>query len=218
MKEIAIDSAALLCAWVPWVTLGNLGCPAELCYFSRALILQTSSMEYCMNQTHSVLSSPSHSSARAQNLRIAVVSSTWHQELVGQAVKALLSELQKHSVPPERVDKFEVPGAFEIPLFAKRLAERGRFDAIVACALVVDGGIYRHEFVASAVIDGLMRVQLDTGVPVISVVLTPQHFHEHGDHQRFFTNHLQIKGVEAAHACLNAVAALRELEALPLAA
>ena len=171
-----------------------------------------------MNQTSSVLNSASHSIANLPNIRIAVVAANWHQELVGQAVTALLSELEKHSVPPERVDKFEVPGAFEIPLVAKRLAHSGRYDAIVACALVVDGGIYRHEFVASAVIDGLMRVQLDTDVPVLSVVLTPQHFHEHADHQRFFAQHLQTKGVEAAHACLRTVAALRRLEDWPLAA
>ena len=77
-------------------------------------------------------------------------------------------------------------GAFEIPLHAMRLAESGTYDAIVAAGLVVDGGIYRHEFVADAVIGGLMRVQLDTGVPVISAVLTPHHFHEHETHRAFF--------------------------------
>ena len=65
-------------------------------------------------------------------------------------------------------------------------------------ACVVDGGIYRHEFVADAVIGGLMRVQLDTGVPVISAVLTPHHFHEHETHRAFFFEHLETKGAEAA--------------------
>ena len=57
------------------------------------------------------------------------------------------------------------PGAFEIPLHAKRLATSGRYAAVVGAGLVVDGGIYRHEFVADAVVNGLMRVQLDTDVP-----------------------------------------------------
>ena len=95
---------------------------------------------------------------------------------------------------------FEVPGAFEIPLTAKRLALTGRYRAIVAAGLVVDGGIYRHEFVATAVIDGLMRVQLDTDVPVFSVVLTPHHFHEHDEHIDYFTKHFVKKGAEAANA------------------
>ena len=73
------------------------------------------------------------------------------------------------------------------------------------------GGIYRHDFVAHAVIDGLMRVQLDTGVPVISAVLTPHHFHEHAEHRRYFSEHFVVKGGEAARACLATVAALARL-------
>jgi len=102
-----------------------------------------------------------------------------------------------------------VPGAFEIPLLAKKLAQTGRYDAIVACALVVNGGIYRHEFVTTAVIDGLMRVQLDTEVPVMSAVLTPRDFHEHEEHVRFFREHFVKKGTEVAQACLATMAHLR---------
>ena len=100
-----------------------------------------------------------------------------------------------------------MPGAFEIPLLAQRLARSGRYDAIVACGLVVNGGIYRHEFVADAVVSGLMQVQLETGVPVFSVVLTPLNFHESDEHQRFFAEHFVIKGQEAARACMQTLAA-----------
>ena len=91
-----------------------------------------------------------------------------------------------------------MPGAFEIPLLAQRLARTGRYDAIVAFGLVVNGGIYRHEFVGAAVIDALMRVQLDTEVPVLSAVLTPRDFHEHEEHRRFFAEHFVKKGVNWA--------------------
>jgi 6,7-dimethyl-8-ribityllumazine synthase len=64
-----------------------------------------------------------------------------------------------------------------MPLHAKLLAKSGRYAGIVAAALVVDGGIYRHEFVAQSVVSGLMQVQLETEVPVFSVSLTPHHFH-----------------------------------------
>jgi 6,7-dimethyl-8-ribityllumazine synthase len=67
---------------------------------------------------------------------------------------------------------------------------------------VVNGGIYRHEFVASAVIDGLMRVQLDTNVPVLSAVLTPRDFHEIEEHKSFYREHFVKKGQEVANACL----------------
>lgn len=146
--------------------------------------------------------------------RIAVVSSAWHSDIVQRGARSFVAELAQHQIPPGQVDEFEVPGAFEIPLQALRLAQSGRYDAIVACGLVVDGGIYRHDFVASAVIDGLMRVQLDTRVPVLSVVLTPKEFHEHEVHQKFFEDHLVKKGVEAAHACVRTLANQRALASL----
>jgi 6,7-dimethyl-8-ribityllumazine synthase len=145
--------------------------------------------------------------------RIAVISSSWHRDIVQQARDALLAELARNGVPAAQVDEFEVPGAFEIPLHAKKLARSGRYAAIVACALVVNGGIYRHEFVAAAVIDGLMRVQVDTEVPVLSAVLTPRDFHEHDDHHRFFREHFVKKGTEVARACLATIANLRAIEA-----
>ena len=58
-----------------------------------------------------------------------------------------------------------------------------------------------------------MRVQLDSGVPVISAVLTPHHFHEHGAHASFFSSHFEVKGREAARACADTVAALERLPA-----
>ncbi|HYC81329.1 MAG TPA: 6,7-dimethyl-8-ribityllumazine synthase [Solirubrobacterales bacterium] len=143
--------------------------------------------------------------------RIAFVQSCWHREIVDQCRDAFLAELEERGVGRGAVDLFEVTGAFEIPLHAKRLAESGRYRAVVAAGLVVDGGIYRHEFVAEAVIDGLMRVQLDTGVPVFSAVLTPHHFHEHAEHQRFFHQHFEVKGREVAKACTETIESLARL-------
>ena len=107
---------------------------------------------------------------------------------------------------------FTVPGALEIPLFAQTLARSGKYDAIIAFGLIVDGGIYRHEFVADAVISGMMRVQLDTGVPVFSCVLTPQHFDESEERISFFRDHLIMKGREVGTACLKMLAVLACVE------
>jgi 6,7-dimethyl-8-ribityllumazine synthase len=145
--------------------------------------------------------------------RFALVHAAWHRDIVLQAKDAFRDELARHDITPRQFDSFEVPGAFEIPLHAQRLARSGRYAAIVAMGFVVDGGIYRHEFVSQAVIDALMRVQLDTDVPVISCVLTPQSFHEHEPHQRFFLEHFIVKGTEAARACLQTVASLQRLAA-----
>jgi 6,7-dimethyl-8-ribityllumazine synthase len=145
--------------------------------------------------------------------RIAFVQSQWHSEIVEQCRLAFATEIGNFDIDGSEIDFFEVPGAFEIPLHARKLAESGRYGAIVAAGLVVDGGIYRHEFVAQAVISGLMRVQLDTNVPVISSVLTPHHFHEHEIHSLFFSQHFQVKGAEAARACARTMESLSKLPA-----
>ena len=139
---------------------------------------------------------------RSQRQRLCLRASLWHADIVAPGRDALLDELARLGVPPRARRRSR--GARRVRDPAARAAARrsGRYAAIVACALVVDGGIYRHEFVADAVIDGLMRVQLDTGVPVLSAVLTPQAFHEHDEHARFFAEHLVLKGREAARACV----------------
>jgi 6,7-dimethyl-8-ribityllumazine synthase len=71
---------------------------------------------------------------------------------------------------------------------------------VVGAAFVVDGGIYRHEFVASSVLDGMMRAQLDASVPVLSVVLTPHNFQNTEAHREFFRKHFVEKGQEAGRA------------------
>ena len=107
--------------------------------------------------------------------RVAFVQATWHKDIVNQLRDGFKTEFA--TLSDKQVTYFEVPGAYEIPLFAKALAESGEYAAVIAAGLVVDGGIYRHEFVASTVVDNLMRVQMDTGMPVFSAVLTPHHFH-----------------------------------------
>jgi 6,7-dimethyl-8-ribityllumazine synthase len=146
--------------------------------------------------------------------RIAFIQSSWHKDIVDRARESFIAEATRLGVARDAIDTFEVPGAFEIPLHAKVLAGTGDYAGIVACGFVVDGGIYRHDFVADAVINGLMRVQLDTEVPVFSVVLTPHHFHEHDQHRKFFFDHFVLKGQEAAHACVRTLAALDTIRPL----
>lgn len=167
-----------------------------------------------MNQTfQAVPSFPSPAASNGSRRRVAIVSARWHRDIVERATHAIRAELNRAAGPPFDVDEYVVPGAFEIPLHARRLAKMGHHDAIIACAFVVNGGIYRHEFVASAVIDGLMRVQLDVDVPVFSAVLTPRDFHEHDEHREFFAKHFVKKGAEVARACVETLASLVELQA-----
>ena len=143
--------------------------------------------------------------------RIAFIQACWHKDIVDQSRKAFVEELDSLGPSRDRIDFFEVPGSLEIPLQAKMLAQTGRYAVIVAAGFVVDGGIYRHEFVAQTVIEALMRVQLDLDVPVLSVVLTPQRFHENAEHHAFFFDHFRVKGAEAARACAQTLDNLDQL-------
>ena len=138
--------------------------------------------------------------------RFAFIKANWHSDIVDQALKGFCEKIDA-----KLVDVFDVPGALEIPLFARDLARSGKYAAVVGCAFVVDGGIYRHDFVSSAVIDGLMRAQMDSDTPVLSVVLTPHNFQESPEMIEFFTKHFVKKGIEAANAALAITQARKDL-------
>jgi len=143
--------------------------------------------------------------------KIAFIQACWHRDIVDVCRESFCDEIRNQNIESHAVEVFDVPGSFETPLLAKKLAQTGQYAAIVAAGLVVDGGIYRHDFVASAVIDGLMRVQMDCDTPVISAVLTPHHFHETDDHKAFYKSHFVKKGQEAALACAMTIGNLRKL-------
>ena len=129
--------------------------------------------------------------------RFAFIKAQWHADIVDRAYDGFVQD-----IPPNQVDVFDVPGAFEMPLMARDLAASGQYDAVICAAFVVDGGIYRHDFVAQSVVDGLMRAGLDTGVPVLSVSLTPHHYQETDHHNSIYREHFATKGREAAQAAL----------------
>ncbi len=139
-------------------------------------------------------------------VNIAFIKAQWHAQIVDQALVGFQGE-----IGDANVNTFDVPGAFEMPLLAKKLAQTGKYDAIVAAAFVVDGGIYHHEFVSAAVVDALMQGQMDTGVPMFSVSLTPHNFQETPDLISFFTAHFVKKGQEAAKAVKQTLAVYAEL-------
>ena len=138
----------------------------------------------------------------SSNKKIAYVQAAWHTDITDHCKRAFSDELTKRGFDVRDVEFFSAPGSLEIPLMAKRLAKTGKYAAVCASGFVVDGGIYRHEFVAQAVLHGIVQTSLETEIPILSAVLTPQQFHEHAAHQEFFREHMVIKGKELAEACL----------------
>src|SRR5260370_39000004 len=96
----------------------------------------------------------------AKPQRVAFVQSSWHREVVEECRIAFLAEIEARGIERARIDLFEVPGSFEIPLHAQLLAKTRRYTAIVAAGLVVDGGMQRPEFCPATVVNALRRGHL----------------------------------------------------------
>ena len=133
--------------------------------------------------------------------KIAVLAATWHVKVVDSAVKSFQKTMAEAGYDLDNIDVIKVPGALEIPLAGKIAMENG-YDAAVGIALVVDGGIYRHEFVAHTALQSMLDIAAANNKPFISVVISPQKFREgNAEDEAWFADHFVIKGREAAQAC-----------------
>lgn len=103
--------------------------------------------------------------------RYAVIASRWNGEVVDVLVDGARRAFAEHGVTDEALDVLRVPGAWELPVLAQRLAQDGRHAVIVALGCVVRGETRHYEHVADECARGLMRVALDSGVPVLNGVL-----------------------------------------------
>jgi 6,7-dimethyl-8-ribityllumazine synthase len=134
--------------------------------------------------------------------KIAVISALWHEDIVNSAERSFINEMVAKGFAADAIDVIKVPGALEIPLVGQKLLEKG-YDLAVGISFIVDGGIYHHQFVAQAVVDGIVNVSLKTGKPFLSVSISPQkhRFKEgHAEDNQWFVDHFVIKGREAANA------------------
>lgn len=107
-----------------------------------------------------------------KGLQIAIVASSFNTPITQGLIDGASSTLSKMGVAPEKVILVHVPGAFELPLVAKKLAEKGRFDAILCLGAVIRGETPHFDFVAKEAASGIAAASLDTGVPIIFGVLT----------------------------------------------
>jgi 6,7-dimethyl-8-ribityllumazine synthase len=105
-------------------------------------------------------------------LKVGVVVSRFNELLSNRLLSGATDALARHGVDDGDVDVAWVPGSFEIPLVAKRLAESGRYDAVVALGVVIRGGTPHFDYVASEVSKGIARASVESGVPVTFGVVT----------------------------------------------
>jgi len=107
-----------------------------------------------------------------EGLRFAVIVSRFNEFITGKLLDGARDALQRHGVAEENIDVVWVPGSFEIPLVANRVAESGRYDAVICLGAVIRGATSHFDYVANEVSKGVASVGLSTGVPTIFGVLT----------------------------------------------
>ena len=106
------------------------------------------------------------------NLRFAIVAARFNDFIVESLIKGALEALERHGAGKGQVDLIRVPGAFELPMVARKLATLRRHDAIIALGAVIRGDTPHFDFVAGECASGLARIATDTGVPIAFGVLT----------------------------------------------
>jgi 6,7-dimethyl-8-ribityllumazine synthase len=110
----------------------------------------------------------------ARDLRFAIVAARFNDAVVERLIDGAVRSLNGHGADPARLELVRVPGAYDLPLVARRIAESGRADAIIALGAVIRGETAHFEYVASSCAQGLARVADETGVPVTFGVLTTE--------------------------------------------
>ena len=107
-----------------------------------------------------------------EGLKFGVVVSRFNEFITGKLLDGAQDALNRHGVKEEDVDIAWTPGSFEIPLIAKKMAESGRYDAVICLGAVIRGGTPHFDYIAAEVAKGIAQVGLDTGVPVALGVVT----------------------------------------------
>src|SRR5690242_13358833 len=107
-----------------------------------------------------------------RGLRFAIVAARFNELITSQLLGGARDGLRRHGVADDAVDLAWVPGALEIPVVAQRVARSGRYDGVICLGAVIRGATAHFDFVAAGVAQGVSRVALETGVPVIFGVLT----------------------------------------------
>jgi 6,7-dimethyl-8-ribityllumazine synthase len=144
----------------------------------------------------------------ARGLRVAVVVARFNDHVTTLLLEGAVEALRAHGIPESDAPVLWVPGAFELPVVAKRLAESGEYDAVVCLGAVIRGDTPHFDYVAGESAAGLSRVALDTGIPVIFGVLTTDTLGQALDRCGGREGH---KGAEAATTALETAALLRTL-------
>jgi 6,7-dimethyl-8-ribityllumazine synthase len=146
---------------------------------------------------------------QARDLRFAILASRFNDFVVDRLVQGALDQLRRQGVSEKQIDVVRVPGAFDMPVVARKLAASRRYDAIIALGAVIRGETSHFDYVAGECASGLSRVASDTGIPVAFGVLTTESTEQAVDRAGGKAGN---KGADAAASAIELANLLRRLE------
>ncbi len=145
----------------------------------------------------------------AKGIRVGIVAARFNEFITSKLVGGALDGLKRHDVRDEDIDVAWVPGAFEIPLIASRMAKSGKYDAVICVGAVIRGSTSHYDYVCSEVSKGIANVSLNSDIPVMFGVLTTDNIEQAIERAGSKAGN---KGYECATGAIEMVNLIRRLE------
>ena len=145
----------------------------------------------------------------AENMRIGIVASRFNEFITSKLLGGALDVLRRHEVADDDIVTAWVPGAFEIPVIAKKMAKSGRYDAVICLGAVIRGATSHYDYVCSEVSKGIAQVSMSSGIPVLFGVLTTENIEQAIERAGTKAGN---KGAECANGAIEMVNLIRALE------
>ncbi len=145
----------------------------------------------------------------AQDIRVGIVASRFNEFITSKLLGGAMDGLLRHGTQEENIQVAWVPGAFEIPLIASRMAKSGKYDAVICVGAVIRGSTSHYDYVCNEVSKGIASVSLETGVPVLFGVVTTENIEQAIERAGTKAGN---KGYDCALSAIEMVNLIREME------
>ena len=146
----------------------------------------------------------------AEGIKIGIVAARFNEFITSKLLSGAIDTLQRHDVKPEDIDVAWVPGAFEIPLIASKMAQTGKYDALICLGAVIRGNTSHYDYVCSEVSKGIAQVSLNRNLPVMFGVLTTENIEQAIERAGTKAGN---KGSECAESAIEMINLIRSIEA-----
>lgn len=146
----------------------------------------------------------------AKNTRVGIVVARFNEFITSKLLGGAIDTLKRHDVNEDSIDVAWVPGAFEIPLIAKKMAESGKYDAVICLGAIIRGSTSHYDLVCNEAAKGISQVSLNTGIPVLFGVITTDNIEQAIERAGSKAGN---KGSECAEGAIELINLIREIEA-----